>query len=188
MLDSLTSFARSLKINHAHKKMKNKKADIQISFNMIFSIILIIVFIVTATYVIKKFINTSQCSQIGIFKNDLQNEIDKAWASTGESVYSKSFDIPSKITYICFADKNKTYTGTYKDYARDFKYSNPGNNFFFVPMKNACDFKTLTIKHIDIKKTTSSINPYCIPVKNGKVDVRIVKGITDSLVCIGDSC
>jgi len=169
----------------------NKKASIELSFNMIFSIILIIVFIAAATYAIKKFMGISQCSQVGIFKTELQNEIDKAWAGTGEYVYSKSLSIPSKITYICFADRNaSTGTGTYKDYFKDFKYSNKGNNFFFYPMKYACDFKTLTITHIDIKATTNNnqVNPYCIAVDNGKVDIKINKGINDALVCIGDNC
>jgi hypothetical protein len=168
--------------------MKQKKASIEISFNMIFSIILIIVFISAAVYAINKFMNISHCSQIGIFKTELQDEIDKAWAGSGEYIYTKTLTIPSKITYICFGDKNKGSTGEYTEYFEDFKYGFPENNFFFVPMKNACDFKTLTLKHINLEKTTSQINPYCIPVINGKVDVKITKEITDALVCIGKDC
>jgi hypothetical protein len=132
--------------------------------------------------------NISHCSQIGIFKQEMQTEIDKAWAGSGEYAYTKSLTIPSKITYICFGDKNKASSGAYKEYFRDFQYGMPENNFFFIPMSNACDFKTLTIKHVNIEKTTSVINPYCIPVKNGKVDIKINKGITDALVCIGINC
>ena len=171
-------------------KKTNKKSSVELSFNFIFSVILIIVFIASAVYAINKFMNISQCSQVGIFKSDLQDEVDKAWGGTGESIYTKTLGIPSKITYICFADRNSSASGTYKAYFEDFKYSNPGSNFFFYPKKYACDFKILTIKHVDIKSTTDNgrMNPYCIPVNNGKVEIKINKGINDALVCIGDNC
>jgi hypothetical protein len=167
----------------------NKKASVEMSFNTIFSIILIIVFILAAVYGIKKFMNISHCSQIGIFKNELQTEIDKAWAGSGEYIYAKTLTIPSSITHICFGNKNISSTGEYKEYFRDFEYVGaPQNNFFFVPMAKACDFKTSLIKHVNLEKTTSSLNPYCIPVVNGKVSIKLTKRITDALVCIGDDC
>ncbi|MEM3405700.1 MAG: hypothetical protein QW117_01865 [Candidatus Pacearchaeota archaeon] len=169
--------------------MKNKKAVIEISFGTIFSIILIIIFIFAASYGIKKFLNLSYCSQIGIFKEELQNEIDKIWAGSGEYVYTKNFSLPSKITYICFGDKENKEKGEYKDYFKDFKnYGLTNNNFFFIPMKYACDFKTLTLKHIDIKKITSKNNPYCIPVTKENVNIKIVKKTNNNLVCIGENC
>ena len=52
-----------------------KRGQLQISFGMIFSIILIIAFVALAVYVIMIFLDTGKCANTGLFKNDLQQEI-----------------------------------------------------------------------------------------------------------------
>ena len=60
----------------------NKRGQIDISFGMIFSIILIIAVVGVAFYVINNFIELKKCTEIGLFYDDLKKYIDEAWQST----------------------------------------------------------------------------------------------------------
>ena len=79
----------------------------KISFGMIFSIILIIVFIAFAGYAIVKFINMQQTIQIETFKNDLQNDVNAMWESEGSQTVE--YYLPKKITAVCFDEGNRLY-------------------------------------------------------------------------------
>jgi len=56
-----------------------KKAQLKLSFGMIFSIILIVIFIASAFYAVQKFIGVQNIIQVEKFANDFQNDIDKIW-------------------------------------------------------------------------------------------------------------
>ena len=78
-------------------KNKSKKAQIfGMSFQMIFSILLIIFFIATAFIAIKFFLGIQTKSQVGFFLNDLQGELDKAWERQEGSFYFNG-SLPSGI-------------------------------------------------------------------------------------------
>ena len=158
---------------------RGKKAQIQISFSMIFSIILIIAFVALAIYAITKFLDIKKCSQIGLFKEDLQDSIDKLHSSDGGSdVFEKS--LPSSIKEICFVDISKSYN---KEEA--VRYLALEHNFFFFPLESSCEgLESFEIKNINIEKITERKNPYCVVIEKGKVSLKIEKGIYDSSVCI----
>ena len=79
-------------------KKKSTKAQMKISFGMIFSIILIIVFIAFAFYAIKKFLDIQETAQIETFVNKLQGNIDKMWRSSQGSEEIQYKGIPKKIS------------------------------------------------------------------------------------------
>jgi len=59
-----------------------KRGQLQISFSMIFSIILIIVFLSLAVFVILKFLDLGDKISIELFANDVQNSVNDLWMGT----------------------------------------------------------------------------------------------------------
>lgn len=143
----------------------DKKAQNQISFGMIFSIILIIVFITFAIYAIGIFLNTQRIAQVQSFKNDLQVDIEDMWMSAGGDKEVEYF-IPKNIDQVCFID--------YEFY-----------NIYFKP-EGKYDGKML--ENVDITNTiresTSRPRELCIDAENGKISFLIKKGYNEKLVTI----
>ena len=133
----------------------------KLSFGMIFSIILIIFFIVFAFYAIQKFLGISDEVKMGKFKDNLQSDVEKMWKSSQGS-QEVEYNLPSKINKVCF--KNNEY-----------------ENLVF----ESDDFvQGYNMNHIDIEKITENENPFCIENVNGKVKMTIKKNFEDVLVRI----
>ena len=166
----------------------SKKAQefMGMSFSVMFSIFLIIVFIVIAFIAIKAFLSTQQCSQIGIFKKDLQTEIDKAWNSASLTLEFKR-SLPSNIGYVCFANLSDSMSssGIEGEIAENIKvYDETGANMFFYPLENACEMPDNQIKHLNIVEITRTKNPYCIKTSKGNIVLKIGKPLREVLVKI----
>ena len=140
---------------------RGRKGQIKLSFGMIFSIILIIVFLVFAFYAIKVFLGIQNTAQTGKFISDLKSDVDRVWKST-ESSEEKEYNLPSKIDYVCFIDDEY-------------------ENLFFQADKF---FEGGQIEHIDISKMTSVEDPYCIENIGGKIKLTLIKEIDEALVTI----
>jgi len=163
-------------------RKRGKKGLMQIPFGMIFSIILIVMFIFLAVYAVSVFLGWKKCAETGLFKQDLQERINKAWI---RDIYKDTFSssLPSKIKQVCFIDITKTARGKYQAYYSEFQLYEKGNMFFW-PLDKACEGQeSFEIKHIDIDKITEQDNPYCVDV-DGKVEMRIEKDYGESLVRI----
>jgi len=167
----------------------NKKAQevLGLSFGMIFSILLIIFFIVAAWIAIKMFWNPNECalsdqSQEGIFKSEFQGAINDAWNSEKTSRDFK-ISLPAKISHVCFLDMNKEPSGEFEDFYNELSlYSEGENNLYLYPPKKACTgFRALAIQHINASEITKNSNPHCIENKNNP-NLRLEKGFYDSLV------
>jgi len=164
--------------------MVNKKAEgpIGMSFSMIFSIILIIFFLIVAFIAIKSFLSTKDCAQVGIFINDFQTEVDNAWASQ-KNRYEFSTVLPTDVEYICFGDFSKPLTGPHKDIGEDLSvYEGTNDNMFFYPRTSACEMSTKKILHINLVEMISTENPYCIAVTGGRFKANIEKVFNKNLV------
>ena len=171
-------------LNTRKKKLKSNRSGImQLPFGMIFSIILIAAFIAVAIYAILMFLDTQECAKAGIFKEDLQEELNKAW--TGDET-STTFEgnLPGNIEFVCFADLESEGKGSYTDlYDSLKKYGYVNVNMFYYPLKEVCKGqRTADIKHLDIKKITEKENPYCVKSENSKVGLKVEKGFYDALV------
>ena len=154
------------------------------SFGMIFSIILIILFLAFTVYGIMKFLGFQKAVQVGQFTEYMQDDINTMWGGSQGSV-NKEYRLPQGIQYACFFDINSQPIGPKAEYQKDFELISAGeNNFYFYPVGSAEGLDSKVIQHIDIAKITSSENPYCIPNTNGKIKMTIKMNLGDSLVSV----
>lgn len=151
------------------------------SFGWIFALILIIVFIITAIYGIKYFMNIGTCSRVGLFYDNLQQKVDEAYQSSS-SDFEMEVDLPG-ITQICFSNLSEEITGSMTAYEELNLYEFYDANTFLLPSKKACSMPYKTIKHINISKITALKNPLCIDVSGGGT-IRIIKDYYDRGVTI----
>src|SRR3989344_9561819 len=102
-----------------------KRAQIQLSFGMIFSVILIIITLFVAGYVITSFIKTSDCAKLGNFDKSLEGEIDMVYQNLGETNKKLSAlpGVPSKISWVCFGSLNQDAESADKE-KRDYFIKN----------------------------------------------------------------
>jgi len=142
---------------------KVKKGQMKLSFGMIFSIILIIVFLAFAIYAITKFLGFQDTLKIEGFMNDLQGDIDRIWKGSQASIQVE-YSLPKKIDAVCFTDEEH-------------------ENLFF---QSETIIRGKKIEHIDILETTKNggEDPFCIENENGKVKMIIKKDFGESLVTI----
>ena len=139
-----------------------KRGQMKISFGMIFSIILIIIFVSFAFFAVKKFMGIQDAMKIGQFEDRLQSDIDKLWRGSQGSQEVEYF-LPSKIESVCFVDD---------DYANLVFHSES-----FIEGKN--------IDNIDIEKITEE-GDFCIDVIKGKIKMTIKKDYGEALVIISE--
>ena len=162
-----------------------KRGQMKISFGMIFSIFLIVIFIVFAFYAIKTFLNISDSAKLGKALSKLDTDVDKIWKSSQAS-QEFSYIVPLKVRYFCFADfsQGSSPKGSMQNIYNDLKlFSAENKNLFFYPM-DSNEIKSYEIKNINIEKITQSENPYCIKNENSRITLTIQKTFTENLVSI----
>lgn len=141
--------------------MKNKSGVLDLSFGMIFSVILIIIFLAAGFYAITKFIALQQSIQIEKFMSDFQNDVDAMWKSPQGS-QQVSYILPTKITSVCFKV----------------------DEFENLQFHSTEIIGGKMIQHLDIAKITEKENPFCISNIKGKVSFTIVKNYGETLVTV----
>lgn len=166
---------------------RDKKGQMKLSFGMIFSIILIIIFVSFAFFAVKKFLDIGNTAQIAKFADALQKDIDKAWKGS-QSSQEREYFLPSKIKFLCFANYSDYPLGAVND-PKDFydelkKVHQEYENLFFYPIGSSEGLNSKQIKHINLVKTTSASNPFCIENTEGKIKLTIEKLYGEALVTI----
>ena len=160
----------------------------KLSFGMIFSIILIIIFLVFAFYVIGKFLDMKGSVEAGKFIGSLQTDVDKMWKSSQGS-YSNpdGYFLPTKVEAVCFADYLSDKRGKDSDKYRTLKQSYDNEqNIFFYPVGSGQGLDSAKIEHLNIEKITENRNPFCIESSKGKISLTITKNFDDSLVVVAE--
>lgn len=171
----------------------NKKAQevFGMSFGMIFSIIIIIAILGVGFFTIRHFLSLSKCSQVGLFLEDLQDEVDRAWTS---GIYQGTFEgkLPSsglsnlEIEKVCFGDLDDNAPNDRITQEELDNYQNPGDGFFtfLYPPENACggDLFYKKLQHAE----TSGNKFFCVDVKNNIASIKLDKTPSDSLVKISE--
>jgi len=177
-----TSRFQTVKLKKIMPVSKRSQGVLGLSFSVIFSIFLIIFFVIIAFIVIKSFLGTQRCAQVGIFVEDFQDEIKKAWNSPKQISTFKG-RLPSKIEYVCFANLSQSIRGKDAEVGEIISiYEGEDANMFFSPVEYTCDLPYHNIKYLDVEKIISSRNPYCIEVEKGKIDIEIIKELGDRYV------
>jgi hypothetical protein len=136
-----------------------KRGQMKMSFGMIFSIILIVIFIAFAFFAIQKFLGLQDSVKLKQFSENLQNDVDSAWKSTKYS-QDKSYSLPDKVEEVCFRNDDKNFL------LRGETFVEQGN-----------------IEHIDIEKMTAD-GDFCIPNTDGKVEMFLSKDFGENLVTV----
>lgn len=137
--------------------VSKKRGQMKLSFGMIFSIILIVIFIAFAFYGIQKFLSLQNNINTKQFIDNLQSDVTQAWRSPQTSM-TKSYDLPSSISKVCF---EKT----------------AGDNLVFIDNKGNSNIGG----QIDYLNITSES---CFNTKDGKVSLTIKKSLKGTLVTI----
>ncbi len=154
-----------------------KRGQFQISFGMVFSIILIAVFIVVAIIAINTFLKISCTASNGQFIQELRDDVDRIWAQSGQDVLFESNlgnGFSCKIEEVCFFEFDKSQKGQSNEEYDDFNNFGLSSdmNLYFYPQKNA-DIKSVNIPHVNMPAFNE--NPYCVKAENGKVRMRLSK-------------
>lgn len=155
----------------------------QISFGMIFSIILIIFFLAFAFFGIRTFLGIQDSGKTAKFLNDLQSDVEKVWKSSQASQV-KEYSLPGERSYVCFADFDAPARGSRASFYDELKRAHYGReNMVFYPVEFE-GTESAEIKYIDLDTITENENPFCIENVDGKVRLRLTKNFSDSLVTI----
>ncbi len=160
---------------------KNAQQILGLSFGVIFSIILIVFFIVVAGIVINSFLKVQNCARLGIFIKGFGSDIKNSWNSEYTEHEFKG-NLPSSIDYVCFANLTESFSGEFKEIGRELSlFEGKKANMFFYPASKACEMPYHYINHLDsdIVKTK---NPNCFPVYKGEINLKIKKGLSDRFV------
>jgi len=161
----------------------NKKGDLSISFGMIFSIILIIGILGISFYAIRYFLGLKQCTDYGLFNQDLDKEVMKAYESDSVKTTFKG-SLPSAIKSVCFGSlKDSSNSVEFADIKK--RYGSRDGNLFFYPPADAEDICSKvsyrTVPHLSTEKLGGFT---CFPVVSGKVSIKLEKGSFDSSVYV----
>ena len=158
---------------------QSKGGQVNLSFGMIFSIILIIFFIAFAFFAIQKFLGLSETISVGKFADDIQSDIDKLWKSSQGS-QELEYSLPKEIEQVCFADLLEPEKGFYEseDYYEEFQKYFTEKNLFFYPI-GSTELNGIEIEHIGVGDN----NPICFN-NDGKVKIVIKKDFGEALVSV----
>ncbi|MFA6023273.1 MAG: hypothetical protein WC781_04250 [Candidatus Pacearchaeota archaeon] len=161
--------------------VKSKRSQFQISFGMIFSMILIVVFIVVAFIAVKAFLGVQCNVGTGSFISDFKQEVERIWAGSGEEyIFNGKFSGNCNLKEVCFYNPNKNQVGSYQKEYQEFGGLIIGNNnLYFYPQAGA-EIPSAEINHINME--SFSENPYCIEVEEGNVQIMLKKGFSEVLV------
>ena len=144
--------------------MKNKKGAMELSFGMLFSIILIIIFIAFAIYGIGKFLNLQKEIQTKTFVDNLNFDIEKLWKSSGSQPVI--YPLPGNVERVCFNENNLK---------KDIDLEIRGKTFI----------ENYNIKHAKISEDLSKgSGSNCVSVENGKIKLQLEKNSGEILVTI----
>lgn len=138
----------------------DKKAQLKMSFGMIFSIILIILFIALAFFGIKKFLSLQDYTQSEKLKNDLQEDINNMWKSS-QGAQELEYSVPRKIEGVCFNESEL-------------------ENFYFLPKGK---YSGALLENLDLSSLKEG-KPLCIENIGGKITLTLEKEFGENSVIV----
>lgn len=180
---------------------KNKKGQgvFGMSFSTIFSIIIIVFIVLVAFLAIRHFVGLSKCTNVGLYYDDLREEVRDAWTSTSGR-YQDDFTakIPTKgmfasgIKYVCFGrlsgqPTDDDATRIQQDLELEYYYDPTEDyNVFMYPPDSSCDSRLGAIvlecgsSDCVTTKVDGTEQFFCNPIADdGTVSVHLYKQPTD---------
>lgn len=161
---------------------EGKKGQVELSFGMIFSIFLIIVFIAFAIYAIGKFLDIQKSAKTGQLAQNFQADIDKMWKSSSGS-QEVEYSLANSVSLACFQDFELEKKGPWADIYDNLRLAHSENeNFLFYPVGSSGSVTGVEIKNINLYSITMNENPYCIENSDGTLKLIIKKEAGEALV------
>lgn len=160
-----------------------RRGAMELSFGMIFSIILIIFFLAFAFFGIRTFLGIQDSAKTTKFLNDFQSDVEKVWKSS-QSSQEKEYFLPKDKSEVCFADFDSSARGSKAGIYSELKRADYGReNLVFYPVIFG-ESESAEIRYVDLATITENENPFCIQNIEGKVKIRLTKDFNDALVKI----
>lgn len=188
------------------KANKRGQEVMGMSFGTIFSIILIIFIVAVAFIAIRHFVGLSKCTNVGLFYDDLREEVTDAWSSSSgkyedefESKIPKSGLFGTGITHICFGKLSDTPSDTksnelHQKLIEDYLFDPTDEyNVFAYPPNKGCDsglsaivLKCGNSQCVNTKQPGADVPQFfCQPVEDdGSIKVKMVKQPQDSQISL----
>ena len=170
------------------KRGKKGQATIELPFQMIFSLILIAIFIYAAFTGIKYFLERADQAKINSFIAEIKSDVGSAWQATEVGrVYT--YNLPDKIKSVCFGNlgtalKNNTCP-QFEKYRKEAY--NEGANMFFCPPSSAYGVGSPYYYKIecDGSDCLSAVGAGVTCIKNnGKISIALEKKLGNPKVVI----
>ena len=169
------------------EKSKKGQSTLELPFQLIFSLILIAVFIYAAVTGIRYFLERADQAKIDGFIVDLGSKVNSAWQAIEISnVYS--FDLPKNIKSVCFGDLGLSLKNSscpeFESYRKEALAK--GANMFFCPPKAAFGVGSPAYYKIDCNEgecLSAGRGVTCIK-SDGKISLALEKKLGDSKVVI----
>ena len=160
-----------------------RKAQMNLSFGMIFSVFLIVFFLVFAFFAVKKFIGISDTTKIYDFVLSLQSRINDVMKSDHGSINFEYRILPTSVDRVCLVDFSASPKGVnLGDFQTFQKYSSGmDKNLIIDPVSKWKGMNSFVIENINLQQITENENPYCFTIDNGVATATISKGIKDIL-------
>lgn len=151
---------------------------VELSFNMIISIIIIAAILATAFYSISYFLDLKKCTDTGLFWRDLEQTVEKAWNSERVQQTFKG-TLPGTIDSVCIGDVQRAQSSAEYELLEEFALDD-ANVYLYEPRK-ACEGNAAkSLPHLALAQQNLALK--CFPVQNGIVEIRLTKQGGDSLV------
>jgi len=172
--------------------LKNKRGQgiMGMPFQMIFSLILIAVFIYAAFTGISYFLERADQAQLGKFVVELESKVNQVWQTT-EARQTHVFTLPKSIELVCFGDLTKrvpeALCGDFELFREQAKIR--GSNMFFCPPEGAYRLGTPVHFKIDCNGNdcleVSDAALACAVVENKNLKLTLTKEFGNPKVIIG---
>jgi len=136
------------------RKRFNKRGQetLGIGFGMIFSILLIIFFILITFIVIKSFLSAQNCARIGIFVDKFKTDVKKTWNSQIDSHTFKG-TLPSGIKLVCFGDVTIPSNGVNEEIGYEISlFEGKNANMYFYPIGKTCNIPYHNVPQLDLER------------------------------------
>ena len=144
-----------------------KRGQIELSFGMLFSIIIIIATIAIAFYFLRVFFQTSSCTSFELLHADIRDRIKDVWRSP-QAQEKIVLTVPQAITAVCFGVPDVRHAIGEKLDA----YRVQGQGVYLYPPQEACQ-GSLAAKRIE--HSAPSPAWFCTNVSKGKAQVTFLK-------------
>ena len=157
----------------------NKDAKFQISFGMLFSIIIIIFTIAIAVYAINYFLKLKSCTELVGFYDSLKENVDRVYASNFAEQTLK-LSVPGETLEVCFGNISEAKTRYPDEYKELERLSTRGYNVYLYPSVKKCSQTQPGIKidRVYVDKF------FCQDIMSNKLDIKLIKEFNEPKVRI----